>query len=166
MALNVDGIAERAFARIVGGLRSVRLDAGLSQNALARGLPVLGRAISEWETGGIEPTLNHLIQWSGKLNQQLVITGRDGVPVTDPVLHRPGESWEVFERRRLAAPLRHRRVAVGLSQEEFGELVGVTTGGAVRRGHAIGLTMPWDRDRPGDGRRQDDRRSSLGPIWS
>jgi transcriptional regulator with XRE-family HTH domain len=126
MALYVDTAAERTFARIIGGLRSARLDAGLSQNALSAGLPVRGRAISEWETGAIEPTLGHLIQWSRQLGRRLVIIGRDGELRIGPVRPRPGEPWEVFERRRLAIPLRNRRLVLGLGQGELGELVGVS----------------------------------------
>jgi transcriptional regulator with XRE-family HTH domain len=126
MALHVDYAAERTFARIVGGLRSARLDAGISQKALSAGLPVRGRAISEWETGAIEPTLGHLIQWSRALGRRLEIVGRDGEPRNGPLRQRPGESWEAFERRRLAVPLRNRRLAMGMAQSELGRLVGVS----------------------------------------
>ena len=127
MALHVDYAAERAFARIIGSLRSARLDAELSQNALAAtSLPVRGRAISEWETGAIEPTLTHLIQWSCSLGLRLVILGRNGELINSPIRQRPGESWVVFERRRLATPLKNRRAALGLSQDDVGQLVGVS----------------------------------------
>jgi transcriptional regulator with XRE-family HTH domain len=126
MALHVDTAAERTFSRIIGGLRAARLDAGLSQNQLATGLPVRGRAISEWETGAIEPTLGHLIQWSRELGRRLVIIGRDGELRIAAVRQRPGESWEVFERRRLAIPLRNRRLVLGLGQGQLGGLVGVS----------------------------------------
>ncbi|MEY9887681.1 transcriptional regulator with XRE-family HTH domain [Catenulispora sp. MAP5-51] len=126
MGLHVDAGAERALQRIAKGLRSARLEAGVSQNALAVGLPVRGRAVSEWETGAIEPTLGHLIQWSGELSRQLVIIGRDGGVRNGPLRQRPGETWEVFERRRLAVPLRNRRLALGMTQGQLGELVGVS----------------------------------------
>ena len=126
MALHVDYTAERTFTRIVGGLRSARLDAGLSQNALAVGMPFRGRAISEWETGAIEPTLGHLILWSHNLGRRLVIIGRDGELRIGPVRQRPGETFELFERRRLAVPLRNRRLALGMAQGELGALVGVS----------------------------------------
>lgn len=126
MALHVDYAAERALTRIVGGLRTARLDAGLSQNSVATGLPVRGRAVSEWETGAIEPTLGHLIQWSRELSRRLVVIGRDGELRTGPLRQRPGEPWEAFERRRLAVPLRNRRLALGMAQGELGELVGVS----------------------------------------
>ena len=126
MGLHVDAGAERAFARIIHGLRSARLEAGISQNALSVGLPVRGRAISEWETGAIEPTLGHLIQWSRELGHRLVIIGRDGDVRHGPLRQRPGEAWEAFERRRLAVPLRNRRLALGIAQGELGELVGVS----------------------------------------
>ncbi|WP_194913273.1 helix-turn-helix transcriptional regulator [Catenulispora rubra] len=126
MGLHVDAGAERAFARIINGLRAARLEVGLSQNALAVGLPVRGRAVSEWETGAIEPTLGHLIQWSRELGRRLVIIGRDGEVRNGPLRQRPGETWESFERRRLAVPLRNRRLALGMAQGQLGELVGVS----------------------------------------
>ncbi|MBS2531260.1 transcriptional regulator [Catenulispora sp. NF23] len=126
MALRADHAAERTFARIVDGLRSARLQAGISQNALSAGLPVRGRAISEWETGAIEPTLGHLILWSRLLGRRLVIVGREGDLRIGPSRPRPGESSEMFERRRLAVPLRNRRLALGMGQGELGRLVGVS----------------------------------------
>lgn len=126
MGLHVDAGAERAFGRIITDLRSARLEAGISQNALAVGLPVRGRAVSEWETGAIEPTLGHLIQWSNELGRRLVVIGRDGEVRNGPLRQRPGETFEVFERRRLAVPLRNRRLALGMAQGELGELVGVS----------------------------------------
>ena len=124
--LHVDSEAERTFARIIRGLRSARLEAGLSQNALSAGLPVRGRAISEWETGAIEPTMDHLIQCCGALHLRLIIAGPDGTPRNVPSRQRPGEPWEHFERRRLATPLKERRIALGMSQGELSELVGVS----------------------------------------
>ena len=124
--LNVDDEARRNITRIMGGLRSARLSAGISQNALAEGLPVRGRAISEWETLAIKPTLEHLIQCCGELNLRLFLVGPDGKPLNAPSRQRPGESWEHFERRRLATPLRNRRLALGMNQGELGELVGVS----------------------------------------
>lgn len=127
MTLLVDPAAERTFARIIGRLRSVRLEAGATQNGLAAaGLPVRGRAISEWETGAIEPTLEHLILWARALGHHFVIIGWDGRLRNGPLRPRPGESWETFERRRLAVPLRNRRQAMGMNQDELGRLVGVS----------------------------------------
>lgn len=126
MGLNVDAAAEQALARIIDTLRNARVDAGISQNALATGLPVRGRAVSEWETGAIEPTLGHLIQWSRQLGRRLVIVGRDGEPRTGMLRQRPGESWEYVERRKLAIPLRNRRLALSIGQGELGLIVGVS----------------------------------------
>jgi transcriptional regulator with XRE-family HTH domain len=126
MTLRVDYATERTLAQIMGALRSARLDSGLTQTALSSGLPVRGRAISEWETGGIEPTMDHLILWSLKLHRRLVIVGRAGELLNRPIRQRPGESWVVYERRRLATPLKNRRVALGLTQEKLGEVVGVS----------------------------------------
>jgi transcriptional regulator with XRE-family HTH domain len=126
MTLHVDDTAEKVLAWIVGSLRSNRQDAGLSQNALSSGLPVRGRAISEWETGSMEPTLNHLMQWSRRLGQRLVIAGRDGELRTEGPGLRASQTWEVFERRRLASPLRSQRLASRLTHKELGQLVGVS----------------------------------------
>ena len=126
MPLDVDATAERTLARIFDGLRSARLDAGLSQNRLADGLPVRARAISEWETGAVEPSMKHLIQWSHALDLRLVIVGRDGGLRPGPACRRAGETWEIFSRRRLAVPLRNRRLALRLTLPELGGLVGVS----------------------------------------
>ena len=126
MTLRVDYTAERTWAQIVGGLRTARLTSGRTQVALSNGLPVRGRAISEWETGGVQPSLHHLIQWSAKLDRRLTIADRVGIPWPTLFRWRVSESWEAFERRRLAFPLRNRRRALEMSQKELGELVGVS----------------------------------------
>jgi len=136
MTLRVDDATEKILAWIVGSLRSARQDVGISQNALSAGLPVRGRAISEWETGSMEPTLDHLMQWSHELGQRLVIVGRDGEPRNGSPRFRAGETWEVFERRRLASPLRNHRLASRLTQEELGQLVGVSRDSIQRWEHA------------------------------
>ena len=132
MTLNIDDGAERALAQLVGDLRSARLDAGISQNALSAGLPVRGRAISEWETGVMEPTLSHLVQWSRKLGRRLVIMDSDGTLRTGPLRSRTGDTWESLERLRLASPLRIRREALGLAQGELGRLIGVSRDSVLR----------------------------------
>ena len=130
--LHVDDAAEHALARIFGDLRSARIDAGLTQNELAAGLPFRGRAISEWETGYMEPTLEHLMQVARKLHRRLVILGPNGELCTGPLRRRAGEVWAIFERRRLALTLRRRREALNLTQEELGRLVGVSRDTIVR----------------------------------
>jgi transcriptional regulator with XRE-family HTH domain len=126
MTLQINFAAEQTLGRIIEDLRSARKAAGLAQNDLAAGLPVRGRAVSEWETGAVDPTLDHLMLWSRELGLRLVVIGADGEPRTGPVRRQAGESWEVYERRRLAVPLRNRRLALGLTQDELGLLVGVS----------------------------------------
>ena len=70
--------------------------------------------------------MQHLVLWSRELGWRLVIVGRDGEVRLGPARPRAGEKRESFERRRLAVPLRSRRLALGLSQDELGELVGVS----------------------------------------
>jgi transcriptional regulator with XRE-family HTH domain len=142
MTLHVDDTAEKILAWIVGSLRSARQDAGLSQNALSSGLPVRGRAISEWETGSVEPTLKHLMQWSRGLGQRLVIVGRDGELRNGSPALRASHAWEAFERRRLASPLRNHRLTARLTQEKLGQLVGVSRASIERWEHARGPRRP------------------------
>ncbi|MBS2554578.1 transcriptional regulator [Catenulispora sp. NL8] len=124
MRLHVDFAAERNYAGIFGRLRSERLAAGLSQSTVASWFSIRARAVSEWETGAVQPTLDHLILLSGELGWRLVIVDRRGV--SRGPQQRPGESWVVFERRRLATPLKSRRLAWGLTQGELGQRVGVS----------------------------------------
>lgn len=136
MTLQVDDAAEKVLARIVGSLRSARQDAGLSQNALSSGLPVRGRAISEWESGSMEPNIEHLMQWSRGLGQRLVIVGEDGELRNGFPGLRASHTWEAFERRRLASPLRSQRLTLRLAQKKLGQLVGVSRDSIQRWEHA------------------------------
>lgn len=138
MTLRVDDLAEVALARIVRRLRTVRIEADISQNALAEVLPVRGRAISEWESEGIAPTFNNLLLLTGALGQRLVIVDR-GV-VLPSMQQRAGELWVNYERRRLAWPLKNRRLARGMRQGELGELVGVSRDSVQR--WELGRTPP------------------------
>jgi transcriptional regulator with XRE-family HTH domain len=125
-ALNIDDEAVLTYVEIIRRLRSARLAAGLTQNELTRRLPVSVSSISEWETGNTGPTLNHLTLLTRELDLRLTIIGLDGKPCNGPSRQRPGESWVHFERRRLAWPLRVRRVALKMSQEHVGQRVGVS----------------------------------------
>jgi transcriptional regulator with XRE-family HTH domain len=124
--LHIDEVAESILTGFIVTLRSARKTAGLTQDEVAFGMPVRGRAISEWECCTIQPKLGNLIDWSGRLHYRFVILGRGGEPLRGPTIMRPGESWEHFERRRLASPLRNRRLALGLSQMDVGCFVGVS----------------------------------------
>lgn len=126
MSLQSDVGTEAVLAGFVADLKSARLAAGLTQTALASRLSVLGKAISEWETGAIVPTLGNLILWSCSLGRRLMILDQYGDVRSGPERQLPGESWEVVERRRLAGPLRNRRQALGMRQDELACRVGVS----------------------------------------
>src|SRR5882762_1689321 len=121
MALRVDFPTEQAYARIINGLRTTRLEAEITQNSLAEVLPVRGRAVSEWESGAIGPRYRSLFLWARALGRRVVIVDR-GVVCLD-VGRRPGEPWVVYEQRRLAAPLRERRIARRMRQSDVGDLI-------------------------------------------
>lgn len=124
--LNVDDAALADFARIITKLRSARLAAGWYQETVGARLSLSGRAVSDWETGAGAPTLGSLILWSLELGQRLAIVGPNGNIQRGPRRPRPGENLLQFERRRLAAPLRNRRVVLRMKQSELGELIGVS----------------------------------------
>lgn len=113
------------YAEIARGLRDVRLNAKRSQDDVACGLPVRGRAVSEWETGAAEPILMHLIQWARELECCLVLVDRAGRAFKSPQRQRSGESWEVFQRRCTAARLRDLRISRGMPLQALAEIVGV-----------------------------------------
>lgn len=137
MTLHVDPAADTAFFHIVQELRALRIGAGLSQPALAAlGLPVRGRAVCEWELGVVEPKLDHLLLWADTLGRQLVVAGNDGRACPVHARRRPGEAWEVHQRRRLADPLRARRRALGWSQATLGAHVGISCDSIQRWEHA------------------------------
>lgn len=126
MTLNVDAAAEATYARIIRGLRTARINAGLSQDELAKGLPFRGRAVSEWETGAVEPKLNNLILVADKLQHCMVLVGPHGRLENVLTRRRPGEERVVFLRRQLATPLRNRRLVRRMSQGELSLVVGVS----------------------------------------
>lgn len=124
--LRVDDKAYQTYAAIISDLRSARMNAKLSQEALASALSVRGRAVSEWETEAIKPTLGNLMGWSCELERRLTLINRNRELVDGPIRPLPGEPWDLFERRRLAVPLRNRRLGLGMTQEELGQLIGVS----------------------------------------
>jgi len=73
------------YTQIVRDLRAVRIEVNVSQNALSEGLPVRGKAISEWETMAIDPTLDHLFLWCRALDRQPTLVRPDGVAQIVPL---------------------------------------------------------------------------------
>lgn len=70
--------------------------------------------------------MGNLIRWSYELGRPLAICDPKSEPINGLLRQLPDESWEIFQRRRLATPLRNRRLALGITQEELGQLVGVS----------------------------------------
>jgi transcriptional regulator with XRE-family HTH domain len=126
MTLHVDYDAQRMLARVISVLRTARGSSGQSQSALSSRLPVSSKAISDWETGAIQPTLGHLIQWSRELGYHLVVSRGGGQLPHGARQRGERETGVSFERRHLATPLKSRRIALGLSQGDLARLVGVS----------------------------------------
>lgn len=126
MPLNVDDVAQAVYHQIIGDLRAARIQADRSQGSVADNLSIRAKTLCEREKGIAQPPLDGLIQWAGELGRQLVVVDQDGKPRPGPRDWYRDEPWEKFERRRLATPLRNRRVALRLSQPGLGRLVGVS----------------------------------------
>lgn len=126
MPLIIDDAAEADYYQIISDLRATRIQADRSQGSVADCIHVRTQTVCEWEKGVTQPALDHLIQWAGELRRRLVVVDQDGKTRLGPQSWRHGEPWERFERRRLAFPLKNRRVALGLPQRDLGRLVGVS----------------------------------------
>lgn len=125
--LKVDDGTKRAFVQVVSKLRTARRGARISQAELSSRVGVCGKTLSKWENLHSEPTLVNLTRWSGGLDRCLVVIGPDGkMLLPDPLRLLPDESLDSFELRRLAGPLKSRRLALGLGQKKLGRLVGVS----------------------------------------
>lgn len=108
-------------------LRALRLArAGLTQEALAGPLGVVGRTMSDWETGRDYPTLAHLLIWCKRLDARLVLIGPGGQVLRPRVERRAGEKWARRETRRLVDALRAERLASRHSQLWLARRLGMT----------------------------------------
>lgn len=142
MQLKVDDDAAENFAQIIGCLRLARQEAGLSHKALAARLPVGSKALYEWEARTFHPTMSHLLSWTRELGYRLEIIGPDGVLRDGPSRRLADEPWETFELRRLAVPLRNRRLACRMTLPALGQLVGVSKESLRRWEHAHAAPRP------------------------
>ena len=127
VVLRADDRAKSVLSGFAGSLRSARETAGISQKALAAALSVAASSLCGWETGYSVPDLDHLIAWPRQLGLQLVVVNPNSEMRHNGMPRWRGESLLTFERRRLATPLRNRRLALGMSQGELSNLIGVCT---------------------------------------
>lgn len=134
MALQVDHASEEAFRRLLGVLRTAREDAGLSQERLSSRLLVRRGTVFEWETGAGRPTMRNLILWSRELGLRLAIMGPDGNERNGSRKSKGiiGEAPEARELRRMAIPLKNRRLACKLTVVELSRTIGMDRNSIMR----------------------------------
>jgi len=63
-----------AIRRLVGALRTARLEAGFTRKAVGGEMDVSTRTILMWETAARQPRVLHLIAWADVLGCSLVLT--------------------------------------------------------------------------------------------
>jgi transcriptional regulator with XRE-family HTH domain len=127
MGLRVNGAAQRRLNAIQSQLLATRLAAGMSRASLGDLLSISSRTLRDWEKCYSSPGLANALNWARTLGFRLVVTDRLTGP--QPIAAAPdgdGALWEVQEMRRLAPPLKARRLARKISQTDLGLICGVT----------------------------------------
>ena len=132
MALQVNSAAEESFRQLLDLLRTARVDAGLSQERLSSRLLVRRGTVFEWETGAGRPTMRNLILWSRELGLRLAIVGPDGNERNGFSKGIIGEAPEARELRRMAVPLKNRRLARKLTLVELSRTIGMNRNSLLR----------------------------------
>lgn len=132
MALRVNSAAEEAFRQLLGNLRSVRENTGLSQDALTSRLLVRRGTVFEWEKGTARPTMRNLLLWSRELGLRLVLIGPDGKVRQASSKRIIGEAPEARELRSMAVPLKKLRVDRKLSLVKASRVIGVDRNSLLR----------------------------------
>lgn len=107
-------------------LLAARQAAGLSREALGRVLSVSSRTLQDWEKCYDSPSLTHLFRWARELGFRIGIVDRLAEPESPPATPDDDAPWELQEMRRLAPPLKSRRMARKISQTDLGLIVGVS----------------------------------------
>jgi DNA-binding transcriptional regulator YiaG len=124
--------ARRRLSEIQSQLLSARHAARLTQEMISDVLGVSSRTLRDWERDHDTPSLKHLISWAYALGFRLTIVDPSRPSKTSPVALEDGESLELHELRRLAAPLASKRRARELSPGDLALLLGVSRS-SVRR---------------------------------
>ena len=132
MALQVDRAAEETFRQLLGLLRTKREDAGLSQERLSSRLLVRRGTVFEWETGVGRPTMRNLILWSRELGLRLAVVDPEGNERHGFSKGIIGEAPEARELRRMAIPLKNRRLARKLTLVELSRAIGMDRNSLLR----------------------------------
>jgi DNA-binding transcriptional regulator YiaG len=126
MGLRVNKVARRQVKVLQAQLYAAREQAGLSAAVFSGVLGINSKTLRKWEKGHSSPGLTFMLRWTRELGLRLVITDRLTQEDLTPLRPEDSIPWEEQEVRRLAAPLKSRRLDRGLSQTELGLCVGVS----------------------------------------
>jgi transcriptional regulator with XRE-family HTH domain len=126
MGLRVNAAVQRRSNAIQLQLLAAREAAGLSRETLSEILKVSNRTLRDWERRYDSPSFTNLLKWARELGFRLAIVDRLGEPEPFPAAPEDGAPWEVQEMRRLAPPLKSRRLARKISQTDLGLIIGVS----------------------------------------
>ncbi|WP_194892262.1 helix-turn-helix transcriptional regulator [Catenulispora pinisilvae] len=126
MALRVNAAAQRRSNAIQSQLLAARETTGLSRESLSEVLEVSNRTLRDWERRYESPSFTNLLRWAHELGFRLAIVDRQGGPEPPCPTPEDGAPWEVQEIRRLAPPLKSRRLARKISQTDLGLIIGVS----------------------------------------
>ena len=126
MGLRVNTAARRRLHAIQSQLMAARQTAGLSREALGKALNVSSRTLQDWEKCYDSPSLTHLLKWARELGFRIGLVDR--LAGAEPSAPTPDDDapWELQEMRRLAPPLKSRRMARKISQTDLGLIIGVS----------------------------------------
>ena len=126
MALRVNAAAQRRSNAIQSQLLAARETTGQSRESLSEILEVSNRTLRDWERRYESPSFTNLLRWARELGFRLAIVDRRGGPEPPRATAEDDAPWEVQEIRRLAPPLKSRRLARKISQTDLGLIIGVS----------------------------------------
>ncbi|WP_034270621.1 helix-turn-helix transcriptional regulator [Actinospica robiniae] len=122
---HADPAAQARAARWMAELREARIEADLTQQAVAEALGVRASSVTEWE-GGRLASWENFCAFGREIGVRLVVLDRDGRRRDGAANVVAGEPWERTELRRLAVALRAERAAIGLSRAAVAAEIGIS----------------------------------------
>ncbi|MFD0635429.1 helix-turn-helix transcriptional regulator [Catenulispora yoronensis] len=123
--LRVNAAMQRRLDSIQTKLLLARQASAITRETLADDLGIAKRTLRDWETCYDSPSLAHALNWASRLGYQLTLADRLGKAKPEPVAAEGEAPWELREMRRLTPPLKSRREARKISQEDLALIIGV-----------------------------------------
>lgn len=101
----------------------------LPQEKLAARMHMATTCLADWESDRCHPGVERLLRWAWAVDTYLALFSTDGAEITPVALRsaRPPQAWPL-----LVTALRIRREALGISQQQLADALGVTLRSVVR----------------------------------